>query len=72
MAGTDSIEIVLFHQRKIFFDLWNANGKSGFRIGIMAVYAPKLYFFPIKIKNPAANINGSECNIIYNGFITGL
>ena len=49
MTRTNRIEIVLFHQDKIFPDLCNINCKSCDRVRIMPVYAAQLDCLSIEI-----------------------
>ena len=38
MAGSNRIEVMLFHHLQIFFHLFHSDYKSGYRIGIMTIY----------------------------------
>lgn len=52
MAGTNGIKIMLFHQGKIFKDVFFADRKTGYRVKIMAVYPVKLNLLSVKKNHP--------------------
>ena len=72
MAGTYGIEIVLLHQRQVLFDLWHTNGKTGFWIGIVAVYTPEFDFLSVEVNHFITDFNGPKSNVIDDGFIAAL
>lgn len=72
MAGAYGIEIVLLHQRQVPFNLWHTNGKTGFWIGIVAVYTPEFDFLSVEVNHFITDFNGSKSNVIDDGFIAAL
>ena len=69
MAGAYGIEIVLLHQRQVLFNLWHTNGKTGFWIGIVAVYTPEFDFLSVEVNHFITDFNGPKSNVIDDGFM---
>lgn len=69
VAGTDSIEVVLFHQGKVCFHLFQADDKSCFRIGIMTVHSAEFDFFSVEKDGFLFDLDGTQTNVVSNDLI---
>ena len=72
MAGTDGIEVVLFHHRKVFHHLFRTDGKAGPRIGIMAVHTMEFDLLPVQVYDLILNPDGSKPYMIRDHFLSRL
>ena len=64
MAGTDRIDIVLFHQRQVFHDLLLADRKSGDRIAVMAVRSVKFDVLSVDADHISFHMDLTDSHVI--------
>lgn len=63
VAGADCIDIMPLHQLQILLHLIYADGKSCYRIGIMAVHTAELHRCPIDIDDAVLDMDLSDSDI---------